>query len=381
MTSPAGVEGRILVVDDEPDVCDSVCEVLRAEGYFCDFTLDAAAAVQRLAVERFDIVIGDLNMPGISGGELLAHVRAWHPEVGFIVISGETDVRVAVDALTHGAGDYVLKPLQFGMLLLSIRRTLERARMQRDIEQYRAQLQYLVEVRTAELRQAMQTIEQNYDQTLQALGRALELRDSEVAGHSVRVTCVAVEIGLALPCTSDQLTTLIRGAHLHDIGKLGIPDAILLKPGALSDEERGIMQSHVLIGHKLVSTIPLLAPAAEIVLLHHERFDGAGYPRGLSGAAIPLGARVFSVADAFDAMISDRPYRAARTIESARDEIAAEAGRQFDPDVVRAFLSVPLSTFHRIRQRVAERGNLDAWSYLNRALDTHADRQIVAATG
>ncbi len=188
---------------------------------------------------------------------------------------------------------------------------------------------------------ALRLIELTYDETLRALGAALDLRDTETAGHSERVTRYSLQIARAMNYSSEELTQLARGAYLHDIGKIGIPDSILRKEGPLSPEEVEIMQTHVQIGYELVKQIAFLAPAAEIILAHHERHDGSGYPRGLRGDEIPLGARVFAVADSLDAMTSDRPYRRARAFDAARDEIEREAGRQFDPAVVKAFLSIP----------------------------------------
>jgi putative nucleotidyltransferase with HDIG domain len=214
-----------------------------------------------------------------------------------------------------------------------------------------------------ELRQAKESaeaatnrVELTYDDTLQALGAALDLRDNETAGHSNRVTRYCLELARRIGCSGEELKNIERGAYLHDIGKIGTPDAILLKPGKLTPEERKIMQQHAQVGYELVSRIEFLQEAAEIVHSHQERFDGKGYPRGLAGEAIPLGARIFAVADTFDAMTSNRPYRQALPLSVALEEIRIESGRQFDPQVVKVLGAIPPTVWDEIRHEVSGLG-------------------------
>jgi HD-GYP domain-containing protein (c-di-GMP phosphodiesterase class II) len=195
----------------------------------------------------------------------------------------------------------------------------------------------------------MRRIEMTYDETLEALGAALDLRDTETAGHSKRVSGYCLEMATALQRPPDELRHIMRGSYLHDIGKIGIPDAILLKEGKLTPEEMAVMQTHVRIGYDLVSRIAFLAPAAAIVLTHQERWDGTGYPQGLVGDEIPLGARIFAIADTLDAMTSDRPYRKALPLQVAREEIVRFSGKQFDPEIVRLFCSLPEERWEAIR--------------------------------
>src|SRR2546425_6693941 len=195
----------------------------------------------------------------------------------------------------------------------------------------------------------MKRSEMTYDETLEALGAALELRDTDTAGHSRRVSLYCLELARPMGCSNEQLKEIARGAYLHDIGKIGIPDAILLKPGKLTEQEMAIMQTHARIGYELVHRIAFLAPAAEIVLTHQERYDGTGYPQRLSKNQIPIGSRIFAVADTLDAMTSDRPYRRALPFSAAREEIIRESGRQFDPEVVKVFLSLPQTVWEEIR--------------------------------
>jgi putative nucleotidyltransferase with HDIG domain len=230
----------------------------------------------------------------------------------------------------------------------------------------------MVEQRTRQLQAAMRRIELTYDETLEALGAALDLRDTETAGHSERVSRYALTLARAIGCTDERLKQIRRGSYLHDIGKIGIPDSILLKEGKLTPEEMAVMQGHVRIGYNIVCRIAFLAGAAEIVLTHQERYDGTGYPQGLVGPEIPFGARAFAVADTLDAMTSDRPYRRALPFEVARDEVVRESGRQFDPEVVQAFLKIPEKMWEGIRAEVASRRTAAVRSAVTTALSANA---------
>ena len=219
---------------------------------------------------------------------------------------------------------------------------------------YQTNLEALVTARTEQLRQAITTLERSYDITLEALGNALDLKDAETEGHSKRVTAFTIAIARAMGLSADQIRVIARGAFLHDIGKMAIPDAILRKPGALDPEEIAIMQEHCYRGYQILKRIPFLTEASEIVYAHQEKYDGTGYPRGLKGDQIPLGARIFSVADTLDAMTSDRPYRAKLPFEVARDEIQRWSGRQFDPQVVATFLQMPENIWDDLRKGIDE---------------------------
>lgn len=203
---------------------------------------------------------------------------------------------------------------------------------------------------------ATNRVELTYDETLEALGAALDLRDNETAGHSRQVTRYCLELARRVGGSGEKLKDIERGAYLHDIGKIGTPDAILLKPGKLTPEEREIMEQHARVGYELLSGIEFLQEAAKIVYTHQERYDGKGYPQGLAGEAIPLGARIFAVADTFDAMTSNRPYRKALPLATALEEIRNESGRQFDPEMVRVLNTIPLTVWECIRREVAGLG-------------------------
>lgn len=332
---------RVLVVDDESATCKLLCLMLSMPAFQCTTANNGEEALVALRREEFHAVISDLHMPGISGLELLSEVRHCFPHSAFLVITGTDDVGVGVESMRCGADDYLVKPLEQGAVVASLERALHKRQLEKKIENYRQHLEEMVAERTEQLHRALQQIERSYEDTLQALGAAIDLRDHETGGHTQRVCLYSLEIARQMGWSDKQLETLARGAYLHDIGKLGIPDGILLKPGPLTAHEWTIMQQHVQIGFDSVKDIPFLADAAEIILMHHEQYGGEGYPRGLKGEEIILGARIFAVADTLDAITSDRPYRLASSFQSALETIRRLSGSQFDPQAVEAFLRIP----------------------------------------
>jgi cyclic di-GMP phosphodiesterase len=332
---------RVLAVDDEPAACKLLSLILAPPAFRCTTAASGEEALMALQREPFDAVISDLQMPGVGGMELLAEVRRSYPHMAFLVTTGVDDVDVGVQAMRSGADDYLVKPLRESAVVASLQNALHKRLLEQEVENYRQHLEEMVEDRTKQLLAALQRIEQSYEDTLQALGAAIDLRDNETAGHSQRVCRYSLEIARAMGWQDKEMGSLARGAYLHDIGKLGVPDGILLKPGPLTPEERKLMQQHAQIGYDLVKDIPFLADAAEIVYMHHERFEGSGYPRGLKGEEILLSARIFAIADTLDAMTSDRPYQRATSFESARETIRRLSGTAFDPQVVNVFLNLP----------------------------------------
>jgi response regulator RpfG family c-di-GMP phosphodiesterase len=341
---------RLLIVDDEAE-CRKVLVVMLAQaGMSCTAATNGAEALSILQREPVDAVIADLIMPGVSGLELLAQVRRFYPQQVFLIATGVDDVRVGMQAMRQGADDYLVKPLEADMVVASLERAFHKRRLEEAVENYRQHLEEMVSGRTLQLQNALGRIERGYADTLDALGAAIDLRDSQTAGHSRRVFLYSIEMLKALHGTPKQLKNLAMGAWLHDIGKLAIPDAILFKPGPLSAEERKIMETHVQIGYDMVKRISFLADAAEIILAHHERWNGSGYPQGLKGTEIPLGARIFAVADTVDAMTSDRPYHSALPFQAARNEIERNAGILFDSKVAKVFLGIPNETWEAVRK-------------------------------
>ncbi len=245
-----------------------------------------------------------------------------------------------------------VKPFDRTQLLTVVSRALDHGRLMKQNEAYRQNLEEIISNRTSRLRATMLDLERSYDFTLEAMGDALDLRDAETEGHSRRVTAYTIALAREMGLTHNQIRIIARGAFLHDIGKIATPDRILLKPGKLDPEETAIMREHCERGYEMVRKIPFLREAAEIVHAHQETFDGTGYPRGLSGEEIPLGARIFAIADTLDAMTSDRPYRKGRSFAEARAEIVRCSGTQFDPAIVEVFLGISDDVWTRLREEV-----------------------------
>jgi putative nucleotidyltransferase with HDIG domain len=344
---------HILIVDDEASVRSLLVSLLERNGYAVTAAPDAEFALACLREDPgCDLVLSDIMMPGTDGLTLLDAICKDHPGMPVVMLSAVHDIHVATNAFRRGAIDYLLKPFERTQLYSIVSRAIEHGRLLKQNAAYRQNLEQIVSARTGRLRETMSDLEKSYDITLEAMGDALDLRDAETEGHSKRVTAYAVALARRVGLDADELRTIARGAFLHDIGKIATPDNILLKPGKLLPAETAIMREHCARGYDMVRKIPFLRDAAEIVYAHQETFNGTGYPRGLHGEQIPLGARIFAVADAFDAMTSDRPYRKGMSCEQAREEIARCSGGQFDPRVVSVFLAMPTEIWTDLREEV-----------------------------
>jgi putative nucleotidyltransferase with HDIG domain len=344
---------RILVVDDEAAVRSIVAAMLDHLGYSATTAEGAQQALHHLREDQaYDLVLSDIMMPGTDGLSLLDQICADYPAIPVVMLTAVHDIHVATNAFRRGAVDYLLKPFQRAQLEAVITRAVEHSRLRQQNTIYLHNLEDMVAARTSRLRATMADLERSYDITLEAMGDALDLRDQETEGHSKRVTAYTIALARAMNIHADDLKIIARGAFLHDIGKIAIPDRILLKPGRLNPEEMAIMREHCQRGYEMIRKIPFLREAAEIVYAHQERFDGTGYPRGLSGAEIPLGARIFAIADTLDAMTSDRPYRKGTTFEAAKKEITHCSNHQFDPTIVEVFLSMPTESWTDLRAEI-----------------------------
>jgi putative nucleotidyltransferase with HDIG domain len=347
-------KAKILIVDDEEAIREVVASLLEAQGYECAAVGNGRLAQEYLGKHQVDLVLSDMVMPEMDGMSLVEWLHKTDPDIPAIMVTAMHDLSTALEAIRRGAYDYILKPFEKDHLYLGVRRALEHRRLTLENRNYQRNLENLVEERTAEVKGALDRLEQSYDETLEALGGALDLKDAETEGHCRRVTAFTIAIAKAMNVEPQLITQIARAAFLHDIGKMAIPDQILRKPGPLTAEEREIMRTHCEIGYNMVTRIAFLKEAAEIVLSHQEYFDGTGYPRGLRGEQIPLGARIFAVADALDAMISDRPYRRALSMTHAREEIRRCSGTQFDPEVVDVFLTMPGTTWTELREKLGK---------------------------
>jgi response regulator RpfG family c-di-GMP phosphodiesterase len=346
---PTIVSPRILIVDDEIEITEILADLL-SEDYECSRAGSAEEALTRLQQGEFQLVISDITMPGMSGLDMIPHVKELSPDTVVVMISGMQTVESAIGALRLGAFDYLMKPFDLRQVEAVVKRALEHHDLVVAKQRYENHLEELVEQRTAELDRALNSLEGAYRSTLKALTAALETRDSETHGHSERVVSYSLRLGREYGLNSDQMKSLEFGSLLHDIGKIGVPDSILRKPAKLTEEEWVRMREHPLHGQQILRGIEFLQGASRVVAQHHEKWDGTGYPLGLRNEDIDICARIFSVADAFDAITSDRVYRRGKPYEAAAQELDDWAGRQFDPKVVEAFHRVPKEDWEELHR-------------------------------
>lgn len=333
-------DSRILVVDDEPANVELLQALLRTWELTDVVATTDSSTVSRLCMLREpDLIMLDLHMPTPDGFEVLTQLRPLirsSTPVPVLVLTADPSTETKRRALSYGARDFVAKPFDFEEVRLRTMNLLENRRMQRDLWRHRALLEARVRERTQELEVARRDV-------LERLARAAEFRDDDTGEHARRVGRTSRLIALELGLTEDVAEVLALAAPLHDVGKIGIPDAVLLKPGRLSDHEFDLIKRHVLIGARLLGDgdpTSVLATARSIALTHHERWDGTGYSRGLAGEEIPVEGRIVAVADVFDALTHSRPYKQAWHCERALETVIEESGQAFDPDVVRAFCAL-----------------------------------------
>ena len=332
-------QGRIMVVDDEPDILQLVKLMLEKDDHEVTTFTSAKRAVEEIRKhqEDYDILLTDLSIPGMSGIDLL-HEVAFADSVTKIAMTGYATVSNAVKCLREGAYDFIQKPINVSVLSALIKRALEYHYLKRENALYQSHLEDMVKERSAQLAASLEEVRRSYEFTLEALVAMLDAREHQTGKHSVRTRELALTLAGCMGLGRDELEAIAHGALLHDIGKIGISDSILLSPGRLSAEEWKMMKKHPEIGYNILRASPYLKEAAGIVLAHHERYDGSGYPRGSRGSEICIGARIFAVVDAYDAMRSLRVYRESVSAEEAATEIRRNSGTQFDPEVVKAFL-------------------------------------------
>jgi putative nucleotidyltransferase with HDIG domain len=346
---------KILIVDDEAEIRSLLMRGLSDSSFECVQSSNAFDALNKIKSNQFALVMSDVCMPGMSGIELLRFIKKHDPDMSVIMITGVLDLTTAVDSLKMGACDYITKPFDLLEVRRAVAQALERHRLTLENRYYQRELERLVQERTFELNGALREVEEGYRFTLEALAAALDAREHETQAHSQRVREYSITLAQRLGLKAEELIDVGRGALLHDIGKIGVPDSILLKPAKLTPEEWTQMRRHPRVGHEILQSIKFLSSAADIVLAHQERWDGLGYPNGLAGSEIPLGARIFGVVDTLDAMTSDRPYRRALSFQAARDEVLRCSGTQFDPHVVEAFFSIDSDRWKNIHDMVNSR--------------------------
>lgn len=344
------VKSRILIVDDEPEITAILSEVF-SDNYDCTTAGSAEEALPLLASGGFALVISDITMTGMSGLDMIPLIKGHSPETVVVMISGMQTVESAIEALRLGAFDYVMKPFDLRQVEAVVSRALEHQDLIVSKQRYENHLEELVEQRTAELDQALNSLEDAYRSTLKALTAALETRDLETHGHSERVVSYSMRLGREYGLDSKKTKALEFGSLLHDIGKIGVPDLILRKPAKLTPDEWVLMRQHPMHGQQILKGIKFLEGAARVVAQHHEKWDGSGYPLGLKAEEIDICARIFSVADAFDAITSNRVYRQGKPYYAAAQELNDWAGKQFDPKVVEAFHRVPQQDWLELHEK------------------------------
>jgi len=330
---------NILVVDDEPEIRAYICECLaRQASYRCTGVGSPREALAAARANAVDVALLDLSMPEEDGITLARRLRQEVRDLPVVLITGTQSFDAAVEAMRIGVLDYLLKPFAMPDLVDAVERAVAWRRSALRARHERAEMERQIAERAVYLREAFSEHAVATSAALAALLETLNQRNPEALAHARRVATLSVPVAAELGIGEPMLDTIERAALLHDLGKIAIPDAVIHKPGPLTADELAIMRSHAQIGHDIAMAVPFLRPAAEIVLATHERFDGTGYPRGLRGELIPIGARIIAVVDVFDALTSSRVYRDPICIDRANAELVRGAGSHFDPDVVAAWL-------------------------------------------
>lgn len=352
VAKPPNPDHNVLYVDDEPLILRAVQRALRDSELCVDVASSAEQGLRMLEEKRYAVVAADYRMPGLDGIQFFEKVRRLWPDTVRVLITGQGDFELALKAINRAElFRFLTKPWEAN----DLRSTLERGCLQHRLVRENQQLTCLLETKNAELIRVNERldgeVQRRTSDLLAGLLNALDLRDTETQWHSRRVALYSRRLAQELALSPDEQLTVERGALLHDLGKIGVSDTILLKPGKLTEDEWAEMRKHTIYGYQMLKNIDFLGNARMLVRSHHERHDGRGYPDGLSGENIYIGARIFAVIDTYDAMTSDRPYRKALPPEVAHEEIVKNRGSQFDPKIVDAFIRIPQEDLDEIQHR------------------------------
>ena len=336
MTPLRGDDERVLIVDHEPRSQTMLLEVLEEAGYRCEIAQDALAARALCAAEDFELLVVDIDSADQSGLGLVEYVLAESPRTATVTVMSLDEPELADRAIELGTYGYVIKPFTPNQVLIAVRNALQRRKLELENRAHRETLEQIVRARTLALERSAGRLKLSREEIVRRLSRAVEYRDEETGGHTERMSAysalLAGKLGL-------DLESIRIASPMHDVGKVALPDHLLLRPGALTPDERVEMERHTWIGYQILagSGSALLELGATIALTHHEKWDGSGYPRQLSGSAIPMEGQVAAVADVFDALTSDRPYRKAFSLEHTIEVMRNERGKHFDPRLVDIF--------------------------------------------
>jgi putative two-component system response regulator len=343
-------KAKILIVDDETRVREILSRKLTDDGYECLTALDGNTALKMLKTDQFELVLLDVMMPGKPGPEVLKEIKSKYPDTAVVMVTAIADVQTAIGLMRLGAYDYIIKPVELNVLSVSLDRALEKRNLIIENRDYQVHLEQRVEEQTKKIRQS-------FLNSTTSLAYALEAKDKYTHGHSERVTEIAVAVAREMTAPKHMIEKIRLAGLLHDVGKIGVSELILNKPGKLTDEEWELVKAHCEVGERILSPIVEDKEILEMVRHHHERFDGKGYPDGLSGEQMTKGANIIAsaeaytnilsqgalalaVADAYDAMTSDRPYRPAMPPEAACSELVKGKGKQFAPIIIDTFMSL-----------------------------------------
>ncbi len=332
------MEERILIVDDEEMIGSVISRRLMREGYLCTTANNGKEALNHFYKDGFSLIISDIKMPEMNGIELLKRVKSVDPKMRVIMVTAYPEIDMAVEAMRLGAYDFIIKPADLELIVLSVKKALESKQLEEEIEAYHNRLEELVEERTAVLQQAYRFLKKSHLDSVKVLAEAIDAKDPYTRGHSDRVKRMSLAIAKQMGFSEERLEALEYGALLHDIGKIGIKDEILQKQSFLSPQEYESIQEHPLIGVKIVEGVEFFKDKIPMIRHHHEQYDGGGYPDGLAGEAIPLEGRIIAIPDAFDAMTSARPHRNILPLQDVLLEMEKCKGKQFDPKVLEIFI-------------------------------------------
>jgi len=338
----------ILVVDDEEPIRSLISEILHTNNYDCSQAANASDGRELLKKKNFELILCDINMPGESGLDFIRYAAGEYPGMAAVMVTAVDDPILADNALEIGVYDYVIKPFRPSDVLISVANALHRRDLEIDNQAYRENLEKMVEDRTARLQDSMESLQKALEGSIHAMALTVETRDPYTAGHQQRVANLATAIAQEMGLTRDQIEGIHMAGLIHDLGKISVPAEILSKPGRISKIEFDLIKTHPRVGYEILKSIEFPWPLAQMVLQHHERIDGSGYPAGIEGKDILLGARILGVADVIEAMASHRPYRPALGIDRALSEISDNNGKLYDPDVVEACLNLFLKKGFRL---------------------------------